>query len=58
MAGVYGRVDIDGVYGESVNLHFITQMGAKSGIYSFTAQELRDAARVFNEIAEYLEEKK
>lgn len=58
VAGVYGRVDIDCVYGESVNLRFLTQMGATSGIYSFSAKELRDAARVFNDIADFLEGRK
>ena len=55
--GEYGRVVIDGHYGETINFSLLTSFGAKSGIYSFDAQELRSAAETFLAIADALEGK-
>lgn len=54
--GEYGRIFVDGAYGETINLAFITSMGKRSGIYGFTAQELEEASHILAQLAEFLKQ--
>lgn len=54
VSGEYGRIFVDGAYGETINLAFITSMGKRSGIYGFTAEELEEASHILAQLAEFL----
>jgi len=54
--GVYGRAEVDSVYDGGVNLKFRTTFGSSSGIWTFSASELRSLGRLAISLAEALEQ--
>jgi len=54
--GVYGRIEVDGRFGSIINFRMLSVSGNKSNIYGFTVKDLRNAAIVFNQLADALED--
>lgn len=53
--GTYGRIQVEASEAGSVSVRHLTEAGCPSGIWQYTALELRSLAMVASQLAEFLE---